>query len=66
LVKERKKERRGERSTSNVQHPMRKEGVPLRHASRDTSPKQGRSTLDLEGGKEVPCSAEEEEWEIWE
>jgi len=42
--------KRRQRRTSNVQHPMRKEGVPLRHASRDTSPRQGRSTLDLERG----------------
>jgi hypothetical protein len=44
--------RKGE-GISNSQQPISNDkGLPLRHASRDTSPKQGRSTLDLKGGRD--------------
>jgi hypothetical protein len=46
-----KEDKEGERGKGeNVEHRMMNEGLPLRHASCDTSPKQGRSTCDLMGG----------------
>jgi hypothetical protein len=39
----------GEKGRRKVRKEEDEEGLPLRHASRDTSLKQGRSTLGLEG-----------------
>jgi hypothetical protein len=56
----------GEKGRRKVRKEEDEEGLPLCHASRDTSPKQGRSTLGLEGedgtnAKYIMCLAEPSE-----